>query len=52
MTASKQAKSAGLKSLAQLSEMTKISPQTLNNWAKHRPELFKILLAGAVSLSK
>lgn len=56
MTASQQAKSAGLKSLAQLSEMIGrkpdgqpiVSVQTLNNWHKNKQILFKFVIAGAV----
>lgn len=46
MSASEQAKSEGLKSLAQVSEITGASVQTLNNWYKNKPELFKIVLLG------
>lgn len=46
MTASKQAKAAGLKSLAQVSDITKQSNQTLINWHKNKPELFRIVLLG------
>ena len=52
MTASQQAKSAGLKSLAEVSEMTKQSTQTLNNWFNHKPELFEVVIAGCQSISK
>ena len=48
MTASKQAKAEGLKSLSQVSEMTGQSLQTLSNWAKNKPELFKIVLLGCI----
>lgn len=41
-----QAKAEGLKSLSQVSEMTGQSLQTLSNWAKNKPELFKIVLLG------
>lgn len=55
MTASKQAKAAGLKSLAQLSEMCGIkengqpvvSVTTLHNWHKNKSKLFALVLAGA-----
>lgn len=50
MTASQQAKSVGLKSLAQVAEMTGQSPQTLNNWHKNKHELFKVVLMGCVVL--
>ena len=46
MTASQQAKAAGLKNLAEVAKLTKQSPQTLNNWHKHKPELFAIVLSG------
>ena len=46
MTASQQAKEAGMKSLAQVSEITGISFQTLNNWHKKRPELYAVILLG------
>jgi len=46
MTASQQAKSMGLKSLKQVSEITGQSMQTLDNWSKHKPDLFRIVLIG------
>ena len=46
MTPSQQAKAEGLKSLSQASKMTDQSLQTLSNWAKNKPELFKIVLLG------
>lgn len=46
MTPSQQAKAAGLKSLAVVVEKTGVSYQTLTNWAKNKPELFKIVLLG------
>jgi len=42
-----QCKAAGLKSLVELSEITKVSIQTLNNWSKNKPTLFKIVVFGA-----
>ena len=48
MTPSQQAKKAGLKSLAQVSELTGVSIQTLSNWAKDKPELFEIVLLGCL----
>ena len=50
MTPSQQAKAAGLKSLAVVVEMTGVSYQTLNNWHKHKPELFTTVLAGCKAL--
>ena len=49
MTASRQAKAQGLKSLAQVSQMTGQDVEKLIRWAKDRPELFKIILLGCVS---
>lgn len=46
MTPSQQAKAAGLKNLLQVSKMTGQSLQTLSNWAKNKPELFRIVLLG------
>tara|TARA_R100001480_G_scaffold1874_2_gene5959 strand:+ start:792 stop:989 length:198 start_codon:yes stop_codon:yes gene_type:complete len=41
-------KRAGLKSLVELSEKSGVSIQTLNNWAKNKPKLFKCLIYGAI----
>lgn len=49
MTPSQQAKAAGLKSLLQVSELTGVSIQTLSNWAKNKPDLFRVVLKGAVA---
>ena len=51
MTASKQAKELGLKSLTQVSELTGQSLQTLTNWFNHKPELFNVVLIGCVQLT-
>ena len=48
-TPSQQAKAAGLKSLLQVSELTGVSMQTLDNWAKNKSDLFRVLLAGCVA---
>ena len=48
MTASEQAKEAGLKSLVELAEMVRKPPQTLRNWHRDSPELFAVVVAGAV----
>lgn len=50
MTASQQAKAAGLKSLAVVVEMTGSSYQTLTNWHKNKPELFRIVIAGCKAI--
>lgn len=57
MTPAQQAKAEGLKSLSQVRDMLgtnknghpMVSLQTLSNWAKHKPELFKTVLAGCVA---
>ena len=46
MTASKRTKELGLKSLTQVSELTGQSLQTLINWHKNKPKLFKVVLLG------
>ena len=51
MKPSEQCKEVGLSSLNQLAEITGESVQTLNNWHKNKPKLFKAVLAGAVVLS-
>lgn len=50
MTAAEQAKVAGLKSLAELAQMVRKPPQTLRNWHRDSPELFAVVVAGAVSI--
>jgi hypothetical protein len=52
MKASEQAKAAGLKSLAQVSELTGVSFQTLNNWANTKHDLFQVVLLGCVEKIK
>jgi len=49
MTPSQQAKSIGLKSLTEVSELTHVSLQTLTNWHRDKPKLFKIVLLGCVT---
>ena len=49
MTPSEQCKAAGLPSLAELSRMSGQSVQTLCNWHRDKPDLFALVLAGAVS---
>lgn len=47
-TPSQQAKASGLKSLEQMSQMVGKPTETLRNWHRDSPELFRILLAGCV----
>ena len=48
MKPSEKAKSAGLKSLAELAEISGESVQTLNNWFKNEPRRFELILKGAL----
>jgi len=48
MKTSEKAKAAGLKNLAELSKITGQSTQTLRNWDENKPELFALVLKGAV----
>jgi len=49
-TPAQQAKAAGLKSLTSVSDITGVSLQTLTNWHRDKPRLFKAVLAGCVAL--
>lgn len=49
MTPSQQAKSVGLKSLTQVSQITGVSLNTLTNWHRDKSELFRIVLLGCVA---
>lgn len=51
MTASQQAKAAGLKNLLQVQKLTGQSAQTLINWHRDKPELFRVVIAGCVALT-
>lgn len=48
MKPSEKCKLAGLRSLAELSEISCESVQTLNNWHKYKPRVFDLVLRGAV----
>ena len=48
MTPSEQCKAAGLKSLAELAQISGVSVQTLINWHRDKPALFATVVAGAV----
>jgi len=50
ITPSQQCKQAGLSSLAELVRLSGVSEQTLINWHKHKPRLFAVVIAGAVTL--
>lgn len=48
MKPSEVCKSAGLKSLTELSEISGESVQTLNNWFKNEPRRFELVLKGVM----
>ena len=48
MKPSEKVKLVGLKSFAELSEVSGESVQTLNNWYKNKPRLFELVLIGVV----
>ena len=50
MTPSKAAKAAGLKSLREVQDLTSQSAQTLTNWHKNKPELFRVVIAGCAAI--
>ena len=50
MKPSEQCKEAGLKSLAELVEISGVSEQTLINWHKNKPKLFAVVVAGAYAI--
>ena len=52
MTPSQQAKAAGLKSLAELSQISTIPVRTLNHWHEHKTVAFAVMLAGAVAIKE
>lgn len=50
LSPAKLAKAHGLKSLAQVSEITGASTRTLANWCQHKPKLFKVVLVGSAAI--
>ncbi len=52
MTASQQAKQAGLKSLAEVTRMTGQSKETLSNWSRNKPELFHVVIQGCLAIKE
>ena len=51
-TASKYAKQAGLKSLAEAVRMTGRSADTLTRWHKDMPDLFKVVILGCLEVKR
>lgn len=52
MTPSQLAKSSGLKSLTEVSQLTGVSLQTLTNWHRYKPDLFTVVISGCMSKKK
>jgi len=52
MSASWEAKLAGLKSIKQVSDITGVKRGTLRNWSRDKPKLFKVVLLGCVETIK
>lgn len=52
MTASQEAKKAGMQSLLEVSRITGVSFQTLNNWHNNKPNLFKVVVIGCAALKE
>ena len=50
MKPSEKCKAAGLKSLAELSELSGKPVRTLTDWSGSQPQFFAVILAGAVML--
>lgn len=48
MTASKQAKTLGAKSLKQVSEVSGVPVRTLHDWYEDKPDLFETVVVGCV----
>ena len=42
-----QCKLIGLNSLVEVSKISGVSIQTLNNWSKNKPSLFEVVLLGS-----
>lgn len=52
MSPSEQAKAAGLKNMIELSIISNKPRKTLENWHKHNPQLFKVVVAGCVAIKE
>lgn len=53
MTTARAIKSAGLKNMNTVCELTDCTPQTLDNWHKNKQKLFAIVIEGCkVAISK
>lgn len=52
MTPSEAARSVGLDGISTVSEVSGASPQTLGNWNRNKPALFRVVLLGVVAALK
>lgn len=52
MSASDEAKKAGLSGLVEVTEVTGVSKQTLINWYNDKPQLFNTVILGCVSYNE
>lgn len=52
MKTSDQVKLAGFKSLKELAEKRGVTTETLRNWEKHKPDLFRAALSSQVKATK
>lgn len=52
MTPAQQAKSVGLKSLTQVSNISGASLNTLTNWHRDKPKLFAVVLQGCLQVRR
>lgn len=50
MKVNDEARKAGLEGTREVSEMTGCSRQTLNNWAKNKPRLLRVVIEGCKAL--
>jgi hypothetical protein len=49
MGPSGEARKAGLADLNEVTRLTKVSRQTLTNWYKNKPELFRVVILGCAA---
>ncbi|MBD1577860.1 hypothetical protein HC723_15795 [Vibrio sp. S11_S32] len=52
MTAAEHAKKLGFKNLKEVSEISGVSTQNLNNWLSNKPGLFEVVLLGSLEKKK
>lgn len=52
MRVNDEARRAGLSGTREVSDMTGCSRQTLNNWAKYKPKLLRVVIEGCRALKR